>query len=224
MRTKQAGSMLLEVAASVAVLGLLAATSFGVLRDVDQARQGRAAADLAQQAKQRVLEFALANGRLPCPDLTGSGAEGDATGACPFAQSVGLLPTRTLGMDGVSAQASDRHLRYGISRTAPDADLGASASAGIPDPATRLLARAERAAAHPSTASQPYVPKTDALGLARNCQAPGDNPAFVIAVGVREELGVAACFPMPDPTRNASTFMGRHELVGWVRSKFRAVN
>ncbi|MGJ7580326.1 hypothetical protein ACSFA3_09105 [Variovorax sp. RHLX14] len=231
MRAKQAGSMLIEIAASIAVLGLLAATSFGVLRDVNQVRQGRAAAALASQAKQLTLEFAMAHGRFPCPDLTGSGIEGDAAGDCLLAQSFGLLPTRTLGMDGVSAQSANRVLRYGISRIAPDADLGATATAGDPDPATRLLTRAERAAAYATSTSsssvstgQPYVPKPDAQGLAMNCLVPGDSPAFVISVGAPEDLGTAACFPIPNPERSASTSMGRHELVGWVRSKFRAVN
>ena len=227
-RTTQTGSMLIEVAASVAVLGLLAATSFGVLRDVTQVRQGRAAAALAAQARQLILEFALAHGRLPCPDLTGNGNEGDASGNCPMARSFGLLPTRALGMDGVSAQAADRHLRYGISRIAPDADLGASATAGDPDPATRFLARAERAAASaamsPATNAQPFVPKADAQGLARNCSTPGDNPAFVILAGDPDDLGADTCFPVPNPDRSASTAMGRHELVGWIRSKFRAAN
>lgn len=230
-RTKQAGSMLIEIAASIAVLGLLAATSFGVLRDVSHVREGRAAAALASQAKQLTLEFAMAHGRLPCPDLTGNGGEGDTAGDCPVAQSFGLLPTRTLGMDGVSAQSTNRVLRYGISRIASDADLGATATAGDPDPATRFLARAERAAAYtaPTPAAsgstgQPYVPKPDARGLAMNCQTPGDSPAFVISVGTPEDLGTTACFPIPSPERSASTSMGRHELVGWVRSKFRAVN
>ena len=224
----QTGSMLIEVAASVAVLGLLAATSFGVLRDVTQVRQGRAAAALPGRAKQLTLEFALAHGRLPCPDLTGNGGEGDASGDCPIAQSFGLLPTRALGMDGVSAQAANRRLRYGISRMAPDSDLGSSAPTGATasdsDPATRFLKRAERAASYPASISQPYIPKTDALGLATDCQIPGDNPAFVISVGDPEDIGTAACFPKPDPERSASTVMGRHELVGWIRSKFRAAN
>lgn len=226
--TIQTGSMLIEVAASVAVLGLLAATSFGVLRDVTQVRQGRAAAALAGQAKQLTLEFAQAHGRLPCPDLTGNGGEGDATGDCPMTQSFGLLPTRALGMDGVSAQAANRQLRYGISRIAPDADLASSAptsaTAGDSNPATQFLKRAERAAAYPASISQPYVPKTDALGLATDCQIPGDNPAFIISVGDPEDLGTAVCFPKPDPQRSASATMGRHELVGWIRSKFRAAN
>ena len=216
--------MLIEVAASVAVLGLLAATSFGVLRDVIQVRQGQAAANLAKQAKQLALEFVLAHGRLPCPDLTGSGDEGDAGGNCPIGQSYGLLPTRALGMDGVSAQYAGRRIRYGISRSAPDADLGATATAGVPDPGARFLARAERAATYPVTTSQPFVPKSNALGLAADCQWPGDNPAFVISVGEPEDLGGDACFPVPHPERGASTAMGRHELVGWIRSKFRAVN
>lgn len=230
-RTKQAGSMLIEIAASIAVLGLLAATSFGVLRDINQVRQGRAAAALASQAKQLTLEFAMAHGRLPCPDLTGTGGEGNAAGDCPVAQSFGLLPTRTLGMDGISAQSADRVLRYGISRIASDADLAANATAGDPDPATRFLTRAERAAAYtastapsPGSTGQPYVPKPDAQGLAMNCHTPGISPAFVISVGAPEDLGTTACFPIPNPERSASTSMGRHELVGWVRSKFRAVN
>ena len=134
-------------------------------------------------------------------------------------------------MDGVSAQTATRVMRYGISRIASDADLGATATAGDPDPATRFLARAERAAAYTApaastsgSAGRPYVPKPDVQGLAMNCQTPGDSPAFVISVGVPEDLGNAACFPIPSPERSASTSMGRHELVGWVRSKFRAVN
>ena len=216
--------MLIEVAASVAVLGLLAATSFSVLRDVIQSRHGQAAAGLASQAKQLALEFAVAHGRLPCPDLTGSGDEGDAGGNCPIGQSFGLLPTRALGMEGVSAQYAGRRIRYGINRSTPDADLGATATVGVPDPGARFLARAERAAARPATASQPFVPKSDALGLATDCQTPGDNPAFVISVGAPQDIGSDTCFPVPHPERGASTAMGRHELVGWIRSKFRAAN
>jgi hypothetical protein len=86
--------MLIEVAASVAVLGLLAATSFGIFRDANVAQEGRAAAASIHEARQRVLEFALANGRLPCPDMTGNGVEGDAAGNCPPAQGYGFLPNR----------------------------------------------------------------------------------------------------------------------------------
>ena len=218
------GSMLIEVAASVAVLGLLAATSFGIFRDANVAQEGRAAAASIHEARQRVLEFALANGRLPCPDMTGNGVEGDAAGNCPPAQGYGFLPTHSLGMDADASQTPNRRIRYGIARMAPDADLGASATTGDPDPAKRFLARAERAAAYPATTSQPFIPKTDARGLARNCQTPGDNPAFVISAGRPEELGATVCFPVADTQRNAATFMGRHELVGWIRSKFRSAS
>ena len=141
-RQRQAGSMLIEVAASVTVLGLLAATSFGIFRDVDVARQGRAATALVNRARLLTLEFTLAHGRLPCPDLTGAGVEGDAAGNCPAGRSYGFLPTISLGMDGVSAQAPQRQLRYGVFRMTPDADLAASAPAGDADrPSAAATAR-----------------------------------------------------------------------------------
>lgn len=225
-RPMQTGSMLIELAASVAVLGLLAAISFGVLQDVTRARQGHAANALANQARELILQFALARGRLPCPDLSGNGGEGDASGNCPDGQRYGLLPTRALGMEGDSAQAAGRQLRYGVFRNAPDADLGSGFGGATKDtdPTTRFLAQAEHAAAYPVATDQPYVPKLDAEGLATNCDAPGDNPAFIVSAGAPEQLGSTACFPTPNPERSASISMGRHELVGWIRSKFRAAN
>jgi hypothetical protein len=212
------GSMMVELAVALVVLGVLASLSFGTFGKADSDRQAQAAANAVRVARQAILDFSLVHGRLPCPDLDGDGAEGDAGGACPTGATFGRLPTHTLGL-GELAIPSTMALRYGVSRSTADADLAVAAPGAARSPAHRLLARARSAAGIALTANEPYTPSLDALGQALDCGAPGANPAFVIAADDPAQAGTSTCFPVPPRDRGALTGMGRLELVGWLQSK-----
>ena len=214
---KTRGAMMVELAMTIAVLGALAMISFGTFGDVESNRQSQAAVNTVRTARQAVLDFARVHGRLPCPDLSGNGTEGDAGGACPLGSNFGRLPTHTLGLED-DALPGTLTLRYGVARATSDSDLSAHAAASEPDAARRFLSLAERAAGLGAAAGQPYIPSTDALGHSNDCGTHDSSPAFVISAGDPESVGNSSCFPVPARDHGALVAMGRLELVGWIRS------
>lgn len=212
------GALLVDVAMALVVTGVLAAVSLGTFTDVFRARKSSADVELLLRAKQAVLQFALRNERLPCPDTSGTGYEGNGS-ACSGA-SYGALPVHALGLE-LPKLNSTEVLRYGVFRVPPNADLGAgavvqslSAGAGLMRLASGMLAA--------SPSGQPYVPAMDPSGHADDCSATGDAPAFVIAIGAKEALGADACFPVPMPAQGAQIAVGRSEMAGWILSKFKS--
>jgi len=216
-RTKTRGALLVELAMTIAVLGALAMISFGTFGDAEGNRQSHAAANAVRTARQAVLDFARVHGRLPCPDLSGNGTEGDASGACPLGSNFGRLPMHTLGLQDL-AMPDTQTLRYGVARATPDSDLSSRAPASELDAARRFMSLAERAAGLGATSGQPYIPGVDALGHSTDCATQDSSPAFVISAGDRDHVGNSSCFPVPPGDHGALVAMGRLELVGWIRS------
>jgi type II secretory pathway pseudopilin PulG len=214
---KARGALMVELAMTIAVLGVLAMISFGTFGDVESGRRTRDAANAVRAARQAVLDFARVHGRLPCPDLSGSGGEGDASGACPPGANFGRLPAHALGLEDAVLPGTQA-LRYGVARPTPDSDLSSRAPASEPDAARRFMALAERAAGLGAVAGQPYIPAVDAAGRATDCATQDSRPAFVISAGDVEHLGDSSCFPVPPGDHGALAAMGRLELVGWIRS------
>ncbi len=218
------GSLMVELALTLVVLGVLATISSALFSRAERDRQGQSAAAIVQAARQAVLDFALTQGRLPCPDLSGAGTEGDASGHCPAGIAFARLPVHTLGL-GEQVSSGALMLRYGIARPSPDADLsilatGSGSGSAPASPAHALLARAERAVTALGTAhGQPYIPAADAAGRAVDCATPAARPAFVISMGEPADVGASTCFPVPPRDRGALTAMGPLELAGWLRSK-----
>ncbi len=124
--TSQFGFTLVEIAIVLVIFGLLLAALITPL----QAQRSIAAQHETEvalyDAKQAILGFAQANGRLPCPatnnatgvfpDDTGT-ANPNASGAC--VQSVGFLPATTLGLQPADAQgfaidAWNNRIRYAV--------------------------------------------------------------------------------------------------------------
>lgn len=118
---KYAGFSLVEMAIVLVILGfVLGALLLPLRAQREQAAQLQTINTL-ETAKQALLGFAQANGRLPCPAIAGSGiAAPNASGACT--QQVGFLPATTLGLQPVNAQgfaidAWNNPIRYAVTQS-----------------------------------------------------------------------------------------------------------
>lgn len=204
-RSHQAGFSLVEVALVLLILGLTTwavAGSFGNAAAVTERDAARAHGQIMQNA---VRSFALAHGRLPCPDTVaiGSGNSGwetlSAPGVCAAAATeTGMLPYKSLGFD-----IPDKRLRaaYGVYRNAAaNADLTVlTERTDIPVlPTSALNARDliialnfAAAAAAPAANSHLYLTGDNqtqgAVDCAANVRA---NPAFVLVMPLRDRDGV----------------------------------
>ena len=148
---------------------------------------------LLHQVERQLRGFAVANGRLPCPDGDGDGIEDCALGA------INALPYKTLGLGGADFGLGRIALRYGVYRNAgAGADLAALVDRFNPTDADGKVhmfsqlssldfcdALDKAAAASPGT-GMVYI--RDAAGLQRNV-------AYSVAVaGLRDADGVNGLF------------------------------
>jgi prepilin-type N-terminal cleavage/methylation domain-containing protein len=182
------GFTLLELAVVLVALGALGMLVMASFSGVDATRARQRALAEAEAARMALRTFALATRRLPCPDSSGDGREGDAAGNCPDGRQLGWLPYETLGL-------APMRLGYGVFRDAANgADLVAPVS---PAPAPRLddgtpaLRSALAAAAAAAVSSNhPYTTGDRALLGAENCA--GNviaNPALVIVAPATDRDG-----------------------------------
>ena len=119
-KIKQQGFSLVEMAIVLVILGfVLTALLLPLRAQREQAAQLQTINTL-ETAKQALLGFAQANGRLPCPVIAGSGiAVPNASGACT--QQVGFLPAATLGLqpidaNGFALDAWNNRIRYAVTQ------------------------------------------------------------------------------------------------------------
>lgn len=105
---RQRGFSLLELAVSLAVLGLLAMGFTAYWRYAAQTRVAEGEQDLLQQSRAALLGYVHAHSRLPCPAADTQGFEQCSGGA------LGQLPWRSLGLP----QAAAGQIRYGVYRAA----------------------------------------------------------------------------------------------------------
>lgn len=118
---KQKGFTLVEMAIVLVIFGLVLSALLLPLRaQREQAAQTQTLNTL-DNAKQALLGFAQANGRLPCPATAASQgiAAPNASGPCTVQQ--GFLPAATLGMQPVNSQgfaidAWNNPIRYAVTQ------------------------------------------------------------------------------------------------------------
>lgn len=96
---RQQGFTLAEMSVVLLLLGLLGWGVSAAYGNVGALRERDLASRSAEALQQALRAFALHNARLPCPDLTGQGWEGNAAGQCPAGAEAGWLPYRALGLD-----------------------------------------------------------------------------------------------------------------------------
>ena len=98
-RKQSAGFSLIEVAIVLVIMGFIIGAlivPLGAQREVIQVKQAREELKMIEEA---IIGFSLANDRLPCPAVPGSGVEDPAGGgACTSAR--GFIPASTLGLSG----------------------------------------------------------------------------------------------------------------------------
>lgn len=95
----QHGFSMVEMAVVLVLLGLLGWGVSGAYENAGTLRERDLASRTGEALQQALRAFVLANARLPCPDLSGSGWEGDTSGNCPAGTEAGWLPYRALGLD-----------------------------------------------------------------------------------------------------------------------------
>ncbi|MET3514466.1 hypothetical protein ABIC63_002245 [Pseudacidovorax sp. 1753] len=193
-----AGFSLLECAIVLAVASTMTVAGFHWVSTAHMSGASIAAQATADAAREALYSFARTNHRLPCPDFTGNGLEGNCDDA---GNRVGWLPVVTLNM-------SDRNLstdllkrpRYAVYR-APGADLVKPTSALDVSPGERLSFSLMAAASAASDMGQPRVVRS-----ADDCGSAPGNAAFVVQVPVDPgtwtpvQTASASCFLSSRPT------------------------
>jgi prepilin-type N-terminal cleavage/methylation domain-containing protein len=154
LSSKQRAFSLVEMAVVLAILGLLLVTAMYTL----QAQQAQRAFDETQrrleQAREAVLGFAVANGRLPCPangSATGVEAQGGGgVGDCTH-YSNGFLPGAALGFQpvdtsGFALDAWNNRIRYAVAQNV----TGCSGTSTTPHFTSRTNLKANGMSCRPS--------------------------------------------------------------------------
>ncbi|CAN5857100.1 hypothetical protein BH20PSE1_BH20PSE1_03300 [soil metagenome] len=139
---REAGFTLIEIAIALVVLGLLVAGLLGPMSTrVEQAERERTRAML-EEIKEALYGFAIAQGRLPCPDSDGSdnGRENFTDGVCtgdPAGEPVGNLPWVDLAVP--EEDAWGRRFRYRVTPSyADDVSAGTVAPGPSGTPCTAV--------------------------------------------------------------------------------------
>ena len=128
---RQRGFSLVELAVVLAIVALLLGTLMYTLAAQTEQRAREQTQRTLEQAREALLGYAIANGRLPCPASAASaGIESPAGGGDCSNYYDGFLPAVTIGFQPVDSQgfavdAWNNRLRYAVAR-----NLNAATCAG----------------------------------------------------------------------------------------------
>lgn len=122
---EERGFTLTELSVVFLIVSLLLATAMYTLSAQTEQRNSEETRRRLEAARELLLGFAVANGRLPCPATAASGGA-EAITAPPNCDSPygGLLPARAIGFQAVDAggfalDAWQNRIRYAVSSVAP---------------------------------------------------------------------------------------------------------
>lgn len=124
LRAAQRGFTLVEMAVVLAIVGFLLLMGMYTLSAQSEQRAREDTQRVLEQAREALLGYAVANGRLPCPaSSTSSGLESDSpagSGTCTDAYD-GFLPAVTIGFqpvdsDGFALDAWNNRIRYAVAQ------------------------------------------------------------------------------------------------------------
>lgn len=204
----QTGFSLVEFSIALLVVGLLTWTVSGAYDNSQVLRDREQAFSQGEVLREAVRAFALTHARLPCPDTTGTGWEGDATGTCSLTADAGWLPYMSLGI----GRSPSRFLAaYSVYRrfdadTAHDADTAvrkertgnSAGSTGYKD--TRdLIAALANASGDPTSPTRTRLTGNDGTEGAVDCTNNiRSHPAFFIVIPLSDAAGSASGFEGPN--------------------------
>src|SRR5690348_8544103 len=101
---RKSGFTLVELAMVLFISGLLLVSLMYTLSASSEQRAREETSRRLEQARELLLTFAQAKGRLPCPaTLASAGDESPAAGGVCTQYYAGYLPGRALGMQGLDA-------------------------------------------------------------------------------------------------------------------------
>ncbi len=208
----QRGGFLLEAALVLLVAGLLTVSTFEIQATLRKRQQVSDARHLVQAADAAVRAFVLREGRLPCPDIAGSGVEATAAGPAACARRAGSVPFVSLGME-LPNLPNGLVLRYGVA-----GDLLGQVADG---PA--LLGRALAASRAAPGLGQVWVGGRGDDGAFSDCGRAAFNPAYVLmwapVPGANEPQALLSlCFSESRDGVRGLVAMERLEFLGWLRS------
>lgn len=124
------GFTLVETAAVLLIIGLIAAISMGAFSSAFGSRNARTADAIGKDIDGALLTYARKHHHLPCPDFNGNSREGDAGGNCAAGAQLGYLPYESLELE---PPASAARAIYGVYRNAAaNADLVQPLASGTP--------------------------------------------------------------------------------------------
>lgn len=174
----QRGFSLLEVSGVLVIAGLMSWAAFSGYETVSAQQEIERGRAEAQQLQSIVRSFALRHGRLPCPDVAGTGYESLTGLQCSPGTQLGWFPYVSAGL-GVP---TDRlRARYAVFRSADaaadkDADLamtlersGDAAGADTHEDVTDLIVALNNASRLTVDASRPYLTGDGGAGGAIDC-------------------------------------------------------
>lgn len=208
MASYQTGFSLVEFSMVLLIVGLLTWTVSGAYDNSQVLRDREQAFSQGEVLREAVRAFALTNARLPCPDTTGTGWEGDAAGTCNLTADAGWLPYRSLGLD----RPPSRFLAaYSVYRRADtdairDADIvvrkertgNSVGSTGYHD--TRdLIVALGNASGDPVSPARTRLTGNDGTEGTVDCTGNiRSHPAFFIVIPLGNAAGSASAFEGPN--------------------------
>lgn len=184
-RSRQVGFSLIELALALLVLGALGVLLSGAYRGLQASQTLAAARADGEAARQALHAFLIAHRRLPCPDGSGDGREGDAGGACPAGLMVGWLPDQTLGLPprpgARPLYGVYRHPDAGIDLTRPGQTPAAGSGSYEHDGLAAIQRQLVEAATQPVSAARIHLTGDQGVLGAADCA--GNvvaNPAVLV--------------------------------------------
>ncbi|NQY26818.1 MAG: type II secretion system protein [Piscirickettsiaceae bacterium] len=186
---KNRGFTLIEMAIVSVVIGLISASAMALFKSSQQLQKKMTTDAVLIRLSNELVNFAINNHRLPCPDTSSDGYENCATGV-----TTGGVPFNTLlfelGTSIANSDSEELNMIYGVYKhTTSSADLTVLAertgdTLGMEDYQNQndFVQALRNAVAYTTSAAYPYLTGNDAQSGAEDCTSNVVvNPAFVIA-------------------------------------------
>lgn len=206
---RQQGFTLVEMALVLVITGLMTWAVTSAYGNSTMVRDRQRATQMGETLRENLRAFALANGRLPCPDTDGDGWEGDASGQCHTTEA-GWMPYRSLGMELPDARyrAAYAVYRRAAATAAADADLALrlERTGDVPGDAHYQDARDLITALNNAMGDAPSAAHTRLTG-----NAAGEG-AVDCSSNVRSHPAWLAVLPLEDRSGDGDRFDGPHRV------------